>query len=415
MHKGHLGSQAVIIAKKNRFAYYGNTMYDANSSKELGTANPSGAVINRLASDSESGFFTSGASNYDGPDEETERFTVASADLQTRPGCHPSLQRRAAVTQTVTEAIITMTTVTTGTTTAELSLVPVFTGTLQGQSVQLCEARTLHTFMGVLRDFTTWIKARIRKFGFVEGVDFLIVKLDSPDLGNQVHGGDRKSIDYHLTLDMAKELSMVENNDKGRIARRYFIDCEKQVISQLSTNPLQLTTTIIPAQAQQLRELVQLVVESGKQGFGETWNRLHRKMKVNSYLNLRPDQFDEAVNYLRGKMDDQSMATLLQKHYPKAVAALTHDNAPQSVLPALDVNTLTGAIRGGLLDHRAVVAIATAANMRAHVLACGNRNRGYGREVADKLDSLGWADLHAINVAASMEVWKRTMQLEEPQ
>lgn len=109
------------------------------------------------------------------------------------------------------------------------ALVPVFTGTLSNASVQLCNARELHTFMGVLRDFTSWVKGRIRKFGFVEGIDFIIVKLDSPDLVNQVHGGDRKSVDYHLTLDMAKELSMVENNDKGREARRYFIACEKSV------------------------------------------------------------------------------------------------------------------------------------------------------------------------------------------
>lgn len=69
---------------------------------------------------------------------------------------------------------------------------------------------------------------------------------------------------------------------------------------------------ISPAQAQHLRELVQMIVESGKQGHGETWNRLHRKMKVNSYLNLSPMQFDEAVAYLQGKMDGQSMAALVQ-------------------------------------------------------------------------------------------------------
>lgn len=85
---------------------------------------------------------------------------------------------------------------------------------------------------------------------------------------------------------------------------------------------IQTPDKITPAQAQHLRELVQLVVESGKQGHGETWNRLHRKMKVNSYLNLSPTQFDEAVAYLQGKMDGQSMAALVQKHFPDAVKAL---------------------------------------------------------------------------------------------
>ncbi len=44
------------------------------------------------------------------------------------------------------------------------ALIPVFTGTLADTTVQLCDARTLHVFMLVKRDFTTWIKGRIRKF-----------------------------------------------------------------------------------------------------------------------------------------------------------------------------------------------------------------------------------------------------------
>jgi len=43
-------------------------------------------------------------------------------------------------------------------------------------------------------------------------------------------GGKRKIIDYHLTLDMSKELSMVENNPKGKEACRYFIECEKGML-----------------------------------------------------------------------------------------------------------------------------------------------------------------------------------------
>lgn len=204
-------------------------------------------------------------------------------------------------------------------------VVPVFTGTIQGKPVQLCDARTLHTFMGVLRDFTTWIKARIRKFKFVEGVDFAIVEnLSSPNLVSSKARAQTLS-DYHLTLDMAKELSMVENNEKGREARRYFMECERQVLAALTTHP---TDRISPAQAQHLRELVQLVVESGKQSHGETWNRLHRKMQVNSYLNLHPSKFDAAAAYLRGKMDGQSMAALIQKHYPNEVLALQPPVAP---------------------------------------------------------------------------------------
>lgn len=71
---------------------------------------------------------------------------------------------------------------------------------------------------------------------------------------------------------------------------------------------------INPEQAQHLKELVQLVAESGKQGYSETWARLHRKFKVNSYLQLRPDQFTEACLYLKGKMDAESIGNLIAKH-----------------------------------------------------------------------------------------------------
>jgi len=115
------------------------------------------------------------------------------------------------------------------------SLVPVFNGELDGRYQQLCDARDLHTFLCVGRDFSTWIKARIDQFGFTEREDFSPILgnrsgFDSPNLGNQVppRGGDRRSVDYHLTLDMAKELAMVENNDQGRQVRRYFIAMERQ-------------------------------------------------------------------------------------------------------------------------------------------------------------------------------------------
>ena len=71
------------------------------------------------------------------------------------------------------------------------------------------DARMLHKELKVGKDFTNWIKGRINKYEFIENEDY---KLDSPKRVNQnSHGGVRKSVYYSLTLDMAKELSMVEN------------------------------------------------------------------------------------------------------------------------------------------------------------------------------------------------------------
>jgi anti-repressor protein len=108
------------------------------------------------------------------------------------------------------------------------TLIPVLSGTLNGENVQLVDARLLHHYLEVGRGFSNWIKGRIDEYGFAKDEDYLV--LDSPNSANQKsHGGDRRSKDYLLTLDMAKELAMVERTPRGRQARRYFIQCEQQL------------------------------------------------------------------------------------------------------------------------------------------------------------------------------------------
>lgn len=92
--------------------------------------------------------------------------------------------------------------------------------------------------------------------------------------------------------------------------------------NKAKVQPVLTSDKISPAQRQHLRELVQIIADSGKQSHGETWNRLHRKFKINEYKELPATKFDEAVSYLQGKMDGQSMAALVQKHFPDAVKAL---------------------------------------------------------------------------------------------
>ena len=84
------------------------------------------------------------------------------------------------------------------------------------------DARKLHEWLGVGRDFTNWMKSRIEKYGFLPGRDFDILLAN---IGEQDHGGSNRT-DYLLTVNMARELAMVETNDKGREVRKYFIDCE---------------------------------------------------------------------------------------------------------------------------------------------------------------------------------------------
>jgi putative phage anti-repressor protein len=97
------------------------------------------------------------------------------------------------------------------------------------KGVQLVDARELHQRLQTRRDFSNWIKGRIQEYGFIENEDYFIENQRSPKLASQVstHGGFRHRIDYHLTVNMAKELAMVERNEWGRKIRRYFIEMEK--------------------------------------------------------------------------------------------------------------------------------------------------------------------------------------------
>ncbi len=113
------------------------------------------------------------------------------------------------------------------------NLVKVFEYQITDEFVQSCNARDLHNFLEVRRDFTNWVKARIEKYGFIEGEDYSIVQnLTSPDLASS-KSRQRVLTDYYITLDMAKELAMVENNEVGRKVRKYFIEVEKQAMKEL--------------------------------------------------------------------------------------------------------------------------------------------------------------------------------------
>jgi len=102
------------------------------------------------------------------------------------------------------------------------SLIPVIEHEIAGELQPCVDARELHKWLKCGEMFATWIKKRIKTYKFIENEDFIsyLVSTKKPQ-------GGRSSREYVLTLDMAKELSMVENNEQGRTARRYFINCEK--------------------------------------------------------------------------------------------------------------------------------------------------------------------------------------------
>jgi len=86
------------------------------------------------------------------------------------------------------------------------------------------DARSLHESLEIRSRFNDWIARRIEEYNFSDGDDYY------SNLSTSANG--RRRIDYTLTLDTAKELAMVERNEKGRQIRRYFIECEKELRSR---------------------------------------------------------------------------------------------------------------------------------------------------------------------------------------
>ena len=97
------------------------------------------------------------------------------------------------------------------------------TTTINNEEVNAVNARELHEKLEVKTQFKDWMPRRIEEFGFEEGRDFTVLKNEH---GRNV-SGKFSSKEYIISLDMAKELAMVENNEQGRRIRRYFIEVEK--------------------------------------------------------------------------------------------------------------------------------------------------------------------------------------------
>lgn len=110
-------------------------------------------------------------------------------------------------------------------------LIPIGSASIEGDVIQTVNARDLHAFLGSNQDFTTWIKARIQKYGFVEGDDFTLHKTVERRV---------TKAEYHVTIDMAKELSMVERSYQGKQARLYFLECERRAKAAAKPAPLSL-------------------------------------------------------------------------------------------------------------------------------------------------------------------------------
>lgn len=127
----------------------------------------------------------------------------------------------------------------------ELINIKVIQKEIDGSKKRFVSARELHHWLGVGRDFATWIKDRIKKYDFIENLDYFIAITNSGDglnvqsKGKVVDAKTGKVLpkEYIISVDMAKELAMVENSEIGKKVRKYFIRVESDFkkVMQIAT------------------------------------------------------------------------------------------------------------------------------------------------------------------------------------
>lgn len=196
--------------------------------------------------------------------------------------------------------------------------------------------RELHEFLEVKTPYKDWFP-RMVEYGFTENVDFISLaqKCAKPN-------GGRPKIDHALTLDMAKEISMIQRTEKGKQARQYFIEVEKAFkeqyrLPQTPEEKLALTMEVTTRINKRLGKVEEKIIEienkqeinsdqryklwitrnrkavevlGGKDSNAYQDKKLTRKVfralerdlkdnfTISRYEDLRRDEFDSAIKFI---------------------------------------------------------------------------------------------------------------------
>lgn len=103
---------------------------------------------------------------------------------------------------------------------------------------KMVSGRELHEFLGIKTEYRKWFP-RMCEYGFTDNIDYIRVSQKCPTLG-----GEQEKVDHYMSLDMAKEICMIQRSEKGKQARQYFIEVEKkfkamQLDSYMLVDPVQ--------------------------------------------------------------------------------------------------------------------------------------------------------------------------------
>lgn len=190
--------------------------------------------------------------------------------------------------------------------------------------------RELHEFLEVNTRYNDWFP-RMCEYGFIEKVDFIATTQKRVT----AQGNEISYIDHAIKLDMAKEISMIQRNEKGKQARQYFIEVEKRYKQQSLPNGLELalqaalkheqelkiirsdvdylkgSMRIDSLQQQELQQMAKRSVvialggkdsnaykEIGKKAFPALWNEFKQYFGVPRYPDLPKAKFDEGKRFV---------------------------------------------------------------------------------------------------------------------
>lgn len=207
---------------------------------------------------------------------------------------------------------------------AENNLIPV---EVNKQGEQTVDARNLWRFLQLGEQFADWFD-RMLSYGFEENVDYWRTNNISgkPEKSSTTQfpiiSSGRKPVDYTLTLDMAKELCMIQRNEIGRQARKYFIAIEKAyksyaVARALSKEARRTLTDEIrdcipdsPHKKFAYKNFTDLVYKSI---YGKNCKQLKEAMGLSKSDNLRDYLSDDELKVIKNR--EELVRTLVKSGY----------------------------------------------------------------------------------------------------
>lgn len=184
------------------------------------------------------------------------------------------------------------------------------------ETINSVNARELHANIESRQQFGNWIQNRIEKYGFRENEDYC-----SFNKSIKRENGATVVKEYIISLEMAKELAMVENTPKGREVRKYFIEVERNF-------------SIGKKQFMQVREQVDLAISSleaksieadvFKNKYYETLE-MTNKLLIEKIDTIKRVEASAPIYYLQGKAltseEKKRIEELYKKGYPFAKIA----------------------------------------------------------------------------------------------